>query len=144
MVLVAGMMTYFLYYFWSKNNVICSAEWLAVNGKGNTTAIWEGWRTGALRTVNLRAQPGPLGWWANAVFFLHVLCLWSFPHPIPRCSGHPYFLPSLSPQSLLPLVFFHKPFSALLPYLSCLSNICFVLQLPGNEKGIQLLYSWYH
>lgn len=121
----------------------------------NTACKEEGWRTAALRTVNLRVQPGPLGWWANAISFLNVLWGWSFAHATPHLNHPPYFPPPVSyPAPLLrsclpPFVstslFFYLSASRP-PFLriSSHSSLCFVLQFPGNERGIQLLCSWNH
>lgn len=94
----------------------------------NTACTEEGWRTAALTTVNLRVQPGPLGWWANAISFLNVLWGWSFAHATPHLNHPPYFPPPVSyPAPLLrsclpPFVsaslFFFLPFSLSSPFFS--------------------------
>lgn len=102
----------------------------------NTACTEEGWRTAALRTVNLRVQPGPLGWWANAISSLNVLWGWSFAHATPHLNHPPYFPPPVSyPAPLLrsclpPFVstsfFFFLPFclsSPFSPYLLSLQPL---------------------
>lgn len=119
------------------------AEFPAFHSEGIIPQAQRGWRTAALRTVNLSVQPGPLGWWANAISFLYVLWGWSFAHATPHLSHPPYFPPPVSypspPLCSSFLTFsFHnpvfQPFMPFPPYLHSLQPLLCIAVTRKWEK----------